>query len=183
MTQPFITREQKILELLHKQTSMSIQELVDELGVSNMTIHRDLNRMVEAGSVHKKHGGVILASKTTSQQEHLCAMCNKPVLARSIFILQLENGEKKYACCAHCGLMMQSESRKVKQSLTTDYLHGYIVSANLATFNLGSELHICCVPSILSFGSLQDAEKFQKGFGGKLLDMEQAIKRMHSQNP
>jgi DeoR/GlpR family transcriptional regulator of sugar metabolism len=181
MTQPFISREQKILELLHQQTSISIQELVDELGVSNMTIHRDLNRMAEAGYVHKKHGGVILAGRTTSQHEHACAMCNKPVASRTIFILQFENGEKKYACCAHCGLMMQSESNKVKQSLTADYLYGHIVSANLAYFIMGSELNICCVPSILSFGSLQDAEEFQKGFGGKLLSMEKATKLMNSQ--
>jgi hypothetical protein len=144
-----------------------------------MTIHRDLDKMVEAGHVLKKHGGVILASKTTSQHEHLCAMCNKPVRDRTIFILQFENGEKKYACCAHCGLMLQRETTKVKLCLTADYLHGHIVSASLAHYILGCELNICCVPSILSFGSLQDAEKFQKGFGGKLLNMEKAIKLMH----
>lgn len=174
-----INRGQKILEILEKQGSASIQQLVEEFGVSNMTIHRDLNRMIEAGHIQKKHGGAVLAKNSPSMQEFSCAMCNKPSSGRTVFIVQFENGDKKRACCTHCGLMIQSVSKKVKQSLTADYLYGHIVSANQATYLVGSELSICCVPSILTFGAKQDAEKFQKGFGGKIMNMVEAIKLLH----
>jgi len=174
-----IDREKKILELLQTQGSASIQELAEVFDVSNMTIHRDLNKMEQAGQIQKKHGGVTLAGKTTAVGEYLCAMCNKPASERTVFIVQIESGEQKRACCAHCGLMIHSQAKDAWQSLTTDYLHGHIISANQAIYIIGSELNICCVPSILSFGSEQDAKKFQRGFGGSLVSMEEAIRHLH----
>lgn len=179
MTYSSIDREKKILELLQKQGNASIQELAELLDVSNMTIHRDLNKLMEAGQIQKKHGGVTLAGKTVSMGEALCAMCNKPASERTIFIVQFKDGEQKRACCAHCGLMIQSQSKNTWQSLTADYLYGHMVSANQAIYVLGSELNICCVPSVLSFGSQQEAEKFQRGFGGSLMNMEEAIRHLH----
>ncbi len=174
-----IDREKKILELLQTQGSASIQELAEAFHVSNMTIHRDLNKLVEVGQIHKKHGGVTLAGKPVVSGEYSCAMCNKSVSERTVFIVQLESGEQKRACCAHCGLMIQNQSKNAWQSLTADYLYGHMVSANQAIYVIGSELNICCVPSVLSFGTQQEAEKFQKGFGGSLANMEEAGHYLH----
>lgn len=170
-----IDREKKILELLQAQGSASIQELAEAFNVSNMTIHRDLNKLEQSGQIQKKHGGVTLAGKSTGGGEYTCTMCNKPISERTVFIVQTESGEQKRACCAHCGLMIQSQSKDAWQSLTTDYLHGHMVSANQAIYVIGSELNICCVPSVLSFGARLEAEKFQKGFGGSLFIMDEAI--------
>lgn len=174
-----LEREKKILELLQAQGSASIQELVEALNVSNMTIHRDLNKMEQVGRIQKKHGGVMLAEKTSTPANHVCVMCKKPASERTAFIVQLESGEQKRACCAHCGLMIQSQSKDAWQSLTPDYLHGHMVSANQAIYVIGSELNICCVPSVLSFGSQKEAQKFQKGFGGQLFNMDEAIRQLH----
>ena len=171
----FIDREKKILEILQQQGSASIQDLVESFGVSSMTIHRELDKLAEAGIVQKKHGGVVLASQSPAG----CAMCNKPISERTVFIVRLESGEQKRACCAHCGLMIQSQSKDAMQSLTADYLHGHIISADQAICILGSDLTICCVPSVLSFGSRQDAEKFQKGFGGTLANIQETIEYLH----
>jgi DeoR/GlpR family transcriptional regulator of sugar metabolism len=175
-----IDREKKILEFLQKQGKASIQELAEAFAVSNMTIHRDLNKLEHSGQIQKKHGGVTLAEKSFSAtSEYTCVMCNKPASERTVFIVQLESGEQKRACCAHCGLMIQSQSKDAWQSLTVDYLHGHMVSANQAIYVIGSELNICCVPSVLSFGSQKEAEKFQKGFGGSLFTMEEATAHLH----
>ncbi len=174
-----LDREKKILELLQKQGGASIQELAGIFEVSTMTIHRDLNKLAEAGHIQKKHGGVTLPEMLPGVSgEFLCAMCKKPVSERTVFIVQFENGEQKRACCAHCGLMIQSQSKGAWQSLTVDYLHGHMVSASQAFYIIGSEISICCVPSVLSFGSRQEAEKYQKGFGGSLMNMAAAIRHL-----
>ncbi len=176
---PFINREQKILELLKQHGSISIQELVEHFGVSNMTIHRELNKLAEAGMIQKKHGGVSLVTKSSADEVNQCSMCNKTISARTVFIVHLESGEQKRACCAHCGLMIQIRATDVSQALTADYLHGHIISASQAHYLLGSQVVICCMPSVLSFGSRLDAEKFQKGFEGTIANMDEAIQYLH----
>lgn len=175
-----LDREQKILDYLKEHGSTSIQELVEVFGVSNMTIHRDLNKLAEAGQVLKKHGGATLPNHAVKAQEESssCAMCGKTVSERTVFIVKMEDGEEKRACCAHCGLMLQSRSQNVWQSLTADYLYGHMISAGQAFFLVGSEVSVCCMPSVLAFGNKVDAEKFQKGFGGQLLDMDETIQHM-----
>jgi predicted DNA-binding transcriptional regulator YafY len=174
MTNP-LDREKKIIEILQKQGNASIQELAEAFGVSSMTIHRELDKLAAAGLIQKRHGGAALAESAPNQ----CAMCGKPISERTVFIVQLESGEQKRACCAHCGLMIQNRVKDSQQALTADFLRGHILSAEQAVYLLGSELTICCAPSVLSFGSRQDAQKFQKGFGGTMATMREAIEYLH----
>lgn len=167
-------REQKILEFLDQKGSASIKELAALLSVSPMTVHRDLNRLEAAGRVEKIHGGVMLSSSTAKGG---CAMCGKAVSERTMFVINLENGERKTACCVHCGLMLHHQAGGVP--LTADFLHNHMLSASQATYLIQSDLTVCCAPSVLSFGSRQEAEKFQKGFGGQLVDMAEAVKFLH----
>src|SRR5512139_3836057 len=106
-----IDREKQILEYLHNNGSASIQQLAEAFGVSNMTIHRDLNKLAENGQIHKRHGGAILVSNAADdERESACAMCGKLVSQRTVFIVKFENGEEQRACCSHCGLMLQSRT-------------------------------------------------------------------------
>ncbi|MBI3170777.1 MAG: DeoR family transcriptional regulator [Chloroflexi bacterium] len=174
-----INREKQILEYLRNNGNASIQQLAEAFGVSNMTIHRDLNRLAENGRVQKKHGGAILVSSVSDERDSTCAMCSKPVSQRTVFIVKFENGEEKRTCCAHCGLMLQSRTHNIWQTLTTDYLYGHMISAGQAYYLTGSDVNICCVPSVLAFSSKQDAEKFQKGFGGQVLSMNDTVHYLH----
>lgn len=180
MTASSLDREKKLLEYLQAHGRATIQELVEAFGVSNMTIHRDLKKLEEAGHIQKRHGGAVLAEPPHPLGGYACAMCGKPSAERTIFLVKFENGEEKRACCAHCGLMIQSRAETAWQSLTADFLHGHMVSANQAFYLLGSEIRVCCVPSVLSFASRQDAGKFQMGFGGTLAGMEEALAHLKS---
>jgi biotin operon repressor len=158
-------REKLILEEVEEKGSISIKELAEKLGVSPMTIHRDVNKLTAEGVVIKSHGQVLLPEKPKGDEE-ACAMCRKPVSARTAYLLILTNGEQKRTCCPHCGLMLQMREEEVWQPMATDFLHGHMISASQAFFVLESELSICCVPSVLSFGSEAEARKFTAGFGG-----------------
>ena len=179
MTTNSLDREKQILEYLHENGSASIQKLAEAFGVSNMTIHRDLNKLAEMGQVLKRHGGAVLISTVGTEKESVCAMCRKPISQRTVFIVKFENGEEKRACCAHCGLMLQSREQHVWQSLTADCLYGHMISAGQAVYLVGSEVNICCVPSVLAFGSKQEAEKFLMGFGGQVLSMNDTVHYLH----
>jgi DeoR/GlpR family transcriptional regulator of sugar metabolism len=138
-------------------------------------VHRDLNRLAAAGMVVKSHGGAALASPAAAAKD-ACAMCGKTVNEQTAFVLQLRNGELRRACCAHCGLMLGEMTAGVTQSMTADFLHPHMVAAQQATYVVGCDLTVCCAPSVLSFGSEEEAQKFQKGFGGASVDMKGALR-------
>ena len=171
-----IDRETQILEWIKKKGSASIQKLADALSVSNMTIHRDLNRLEEKGLIHKHHGSASLAGEELGDEA--CAMCGKSTQGKKVFIIYLANGEQKTTCCAHCGLMILTVTKGAWQSMTMDYLHGHMISANQAVYLIGCDLNVCCVPSIFTFGSRQEAERFQTGFGGTIASMNEAIEHL-----
>ena len=173
---PVSEREKHILDRVKKKGSVSTQELADVLAVSTMTIHRDLKRLEEMGQIRKRHGGATQVSDESG--ENLCAMCGKPVLGKNVFIIYLANNEQKTTCCPHCGLMLLTVTKGAWQSMTLDYLHGHMISANQAIYVIGCDLNICCVPTILSFGSRKEALSFQTGFGGELSSMDEAIQHL-----
>ena len=52
------TRQEKILELLERNDSLTINEIKNIFNVSEMTVRRDLNQLEELGYVTRTHGGV-----------------------------------------------------------------------------------------------------------------------------
>lgn len=57
-------RIQKILEELYQTGKVSVTELVERLGVSDMTIRRDLNILEQRGVIERVHGGAIVAKSS-----------------------------------------------------------------------------------------------------------------------
>ncbi|MFZ5808752.1 MAG: DeoR family transcriptional regulator [Chloroflexota bacterium] len=165
-------REKRILEYLAQKEHVSIQELAAHLSVSLMTVHRDLNRLAAEGRVRKSHGEVSLA--TPGSQTSGCAMCGKLVVDRTAFMVNLGTGIQKRTCCAHCGLLLYQQIGGLP--LAADFLHDYMVSAAQAIYLIQSDLTVCCMPSVFVFGERSEAEKFRLGFGGKLVDMTEAIR-------
>jgi biotin operon repressor len=169
-------RRRQILELLDTRHMLTIQELAEELGVSAMTVHRDIGRLAGAGYLTKTRGGATLPSPAAHDPSagDLCAMCNRIVPARTSVIIQSPRRGRLCACCPHCGLALVDLGHPTDLMLVTDFLYCRMISASEATYLVDSEVSLCCCPGILAFANLQDAVRFQRGFGGAVMDLMQA---------
>jgi DeoR/GlpR family transcriptional regulator of sugar metabolism len=65
------TRQRKICERIAERGECSIEELVECLSVSGMTIRRDLQALAEAGKVIRTHGGAAMAERVSFEFEFL----------------------------------------------------------------------------------------------------------------
>jgi DeoR family fructose operon transcriptional repressor len=64
---PPALRQAQILDRLRRDGGVSLADLAGELGVSQVTIHRDVGRLAEQGRVERVYGGVVaVASGQTS---------------------------------------------------------------------------------------------------------------------
>ena len=174
-------RRAQILEWLNERGSLTIDELARQFGVSSMTIHRDIDRLEKDGLARKVRGGVMPAAEApgmTTPAQGRCAMCGKAMARRTAWIATTDQGEQWQACCAHCGLLRLHHTAGAQSVLAADFLFGQMVNAWQATFVLGSEVTLCCVPSVLCFATRHDAERYARGFGGELLDFREALAAM-----
>ncbi|WP_437615424.1 DNA-binding transcriptional repressor YgbI [Erwinia sp. V71] len=65
-----IERHQQILSLVAERGVLSIAELTERLGVSHMTIRRDVQKLEEQGAVLSVSGGVRSADRLASEPSH-----------------------------------------------------------------------------------------------------------------
>lgn len=61
-------RQERIIADLERETSLDTHTLAERLGVSEMTIRRDLAALQTAGKVQRTHGGVLLAHTVGAEQ-------------------------------------------------------------------------------------------------------------------
>ncbi|MET9693922.1 DeoR/GlpR family DNA-binding transcription regulator [Streptomyces sp. NPDC006514] len=61
-------RREVILDTVRRKGAVRVAALVEQLGVSDMTIRRDLDVLARAGSVEKVHGGAVSTSGTTGDE-------------------------------------------------------------------------------------------------------------------
>ena len=116
---------------------------------------------------------------TAAFAEGKCFQCGAPVNERAPFVIQLQDGTQRRACCPHCGLMALSNP-KVAMALASDYLFGRMVNVRQATFLFGSSVDLCCAPSVLCFANEADARRFQMGFGGQIYTLDQATAQLNA---
>lgn len=168
----------QIVEWLQEAGSLGIDEMVARFGVSHMTIHRDLEQLELEGRLRKVRGGALPAQSRPAGadlRQAVCAECGKPVGFRSGWIITPEEGPRRHACCAHCGLLNLRNQPGARSALATDFLYGQMVNVFQATFVTDSDIALCCVPSVLCFASRADAERFGAGFRGRVLTFDEAM--------
>ncbi|MEA3334546.1 MAG: DeoR family transcriptional regulator [Chloroflexota bacterium] len=163
-------RHRYILKQLSDQNTVRIEDLAEQLGVSGMTIHRDLKRLDQAGQLKKVRGGAILPDETTRSDED-CVTCLGTSTGRIRVLIEFNDGTRRRACCPHCGLLAYARSsEQVRTFLATDYLFDRTFNGKRGSYLISPSITLCCTPTVLVFESKKDAIRFQRGFGGQVMD-------------
>jgi len=96
-------RQQLIRELINSQKNLRISDLSGILGVSDMTVHRDIKVLVEEGIVEKTFGGIRLIDLQVQKPNvNECVVCSRTIDHRLYCQLILTNNRVETACCPHC---------------------------------------------------------------------------------
>lgn len=177
-----VERQNQIMDVLAEQGHASVEMLGKLLGVSKMTVHRDLDALANEKRVRKVHGGAALSEEPKGEGD--CTFCHShiPTDSRTKVTLHLTDGTHRHACCPHCGLLAVPRlGGQVATVLVTDFLYGRIINARTAAYVYKPGLDICCAPTTLAFHQTGDAERFKRGFGGEVFTFEQAIEVLHAE--
>jgi len=75
-------RQSKIAELIQKEGSVQVETLADQLGVSAMTIRRDLEKLDYAGIVERCYGGAVAKKEVIYAEKQVHNKREKEVLAK-----------------------------------------------------------------------------------------------------
>lgn len=174
-----IDRQKQIRKLIQKDKTLKISELSKRFNVSEMTVYRDIKPLLEEGLISKTPGGMSLNEKkhqTLSDQSH-CVYCHKPNHSKMIYRLILTDDKIESTCCAHCGLLRHRQlGEKVSHAICRDFFMDTTISASLAWYVMDTTLNIaCCQPQVLTFEQKEHADKFVKGFAGKVYSFHEVI--------
>ncbi|MEN1967111.1 DeoR family transcriptional regulator [Lentibacillus sp. N15] len=186
-----IERQKRIQSLIKEKQYLKIAELSELLGVSEMTVHRDIKPLIDEGRVIKTFGGITLANEQpmNSAYPNSCVFCSRQLSERLVYRLILVNQQMEEACCAHCGLLRHHQlGDDVMQAICPDFLTQTIISASKAWYVMDSTIQIgCCQPQVLPFEWNEHAKRFVTGFGGVIYSFQEAkehvFQRMTGDNP
>ncbi|WP_096440094.1 DeoR family transcriptional regulator [Alteribacter populi] len=177
-------RKKQVLSWLETEEHIRISDLSERLEVSEMTVYRDVQALWEAGSLERTSGGV---SKKLGQQvgveSNHCTYCKKRVHGRHQVQIIHHNHSVENLCCTHCGLLRYQEvDKQVSQFLCKDFLNDSTMSAQMAFFLIDADnVMNCCYPQVVPFAIKEHALKFQKGFGGELYQLSEALTIVNEQ--
>ena len=172
-----IERLNQISKIIHNERYIKISELSRRLGVSEMTIHRDVKSLIEDDIVAKTFGGITLLNKQeNTQTDSGCIICSRRIIKKMAYRMILANNNIEIACCAHCGLLRHRQlGQDVRQVICYDFLRETTISAKSAWFVMDTTVNMgCCQPQVLTFELEEHATDFIKGFGGKVYSFQQA---------
>ena len=167
-------RQREILKLVNQKGDLSVEELRQEIDMSQATAYREIQDLAQMGLINKISGGI---SRMESSPQR-CVQCGRENNPRTSFMIEQTDGEKQVACCAHCGLMALANRTNVKTAMTTDFFYGRLLNASHAWYVLNSSVSLCCRPSTLTFSSEDEARRFTQGYGGEAVDFSEAQQKI-----
>jgi DeoR family fructose operon transcriptional repressor len=136
----FQKRKQKILEILEQQGEADIHFLAVELGISEITVRRDLNQMAADGMLYRTHGGAtrvdpLMGAKAFENKAAINAEA-KDAICR-LAAAEINNGDIIFMDCGStvfrlCRFIRNKKIRVITNSLPVVFeLYNSQVSINL----------------------------------------------------
>jgi hypothetical protein len=179
-------RRRAMMAFIRRHGGGSLGQLVEELGVSKMTVHRDLTLLEKRGLIRRVFGAALPVESPEGHGDNSpregqggrpsCLMCLRPTSDHLRYSLTLEAGSQQFACCPHCGLAAQLMCQQpVASAMVADFISGTPHPAQRSWYLLDSAATPCCKPSVLAFAERGMAARFRDGFGGELLPYQEAL--------
>jgi hypothetical protein len=120
----------------------------------------------------------------------LCAACNRPLHKAQVYKVISRSGATALACCPRCGLRYAIEN-EAQSAQATDFKTGKPIPADSAFYLEGSAVMECCsstpvrteaaglcdlhydrcLPSLVAFSKIDDAEEYRRLQGGRIIDL------------
>lgn len=109
---------------------------------------------------------------------HMCGM--DAAKSQTEFIADLNDGGQEHMCCLHCVYLLGEfmPGRKITKLETRDFTTGGLTDAGRAYYLEQSSLipKKSMAPFLLAFSGREVAEKYQKKYGGNIVDFTKAMK-------
>ena len=105
-----------------------------------------------------------------------CALCGKEITAKTAGRITLEVGKELNTCCGFCTASIKKRiGQKQFEAVTVCYSTGEKIDFKKAFFVVESDETPCCTPSVLTFVSMEEAEKFVSNKNGRIITFQEAI--------
>jgi hypothetical protein len=92
------------------------------------------------------------------------------------YVVRTTEGEEFFTCGVQCGLTLHLRLKeKFKSAMATDLLSNRSFDAQKGFFVYKSTVITDMAPGFIAFVTKTNAEKFQKGFGGKVFTYQEAL--------
>jgi nitrous oxide reductase accessory protein NosL len=107
-----------------------------------------------------------------------CQVCGMDVskYSHTRYVVTTAGGEELITCGVQCGLTLHLRLKeKFKSATATDLLNNRSFDAQKGFYVYKSTVITDMAPGFISFLNRVNAEKFQKGFGGKVITYQEAL--------
>lgn len=122
-------RENRILERLTRQKRVEVAALAEELGVSQVTVRKDLDALEERGIIRREHGFAALCSENDIRGRLACHYETKRRIAQKAAEL-VEDGAtvmiESGSCCALLAEILADQQRGVTLVTNSAFIAGYV---------------------------------------------------------
>jgi len=119
-----------------------------------------------------------LLSSANAEEKNACVLCGMYLTdyTHVKYTVTDTDGKKYITCGVQCGLILQLNLKKKFQSATmTDLFSHKSIPAEKGWYVYRSSIITDMAPGLIGFRDKIKAEKFIKGFGGELLNYQQAL--------